>query len=81
MIWLILTLKNKLASPFNKHFTHFNLNNEKALTKVSAKQNWHLPNLPGRFHPSTFGVYRLNYCVRYGNRWYPIAIDTRSVCL
>ena len=25
--------------------------------------------LPGRFHPSTFDLWMLNYCVRYGNRW------------
>ena len=35
-----------------------------------------LPILPGRFQPSTFSVWRLNFCVRYGNRWYPPAIVT-----
>ena len=39
-------------------------------------QNQQLPNLPGRFQPSTFGVCGLNYCVRYGNRWNPTAIVT-----
>ena len=38
--------------------------------------NQQLPILPGRFQPSTFSVYGLNYCVRYGNRWNPIAIAT-----
>ena len=35
-----------------------------------------LPILPGRFQPSTFSVWRLNFCVRYGNRWNPPAIVT-----
>ena len=44
---------------------------------MSAFSNWQLSILPGRFQPSTFDVYGLNYCVRYGNRWNPIAIATR----
>ena len=39
-------------------------------------ENQRLPILPGRFHPSTFGVCGLNYCVRHGNRWIPAAIAT-----
>ena len=38
--------------------------------------NQRLPILPGRFQPSTFDVYELNYCVRYGNRWNLVAITT-----
>ena len=34
------------------------------------------PTLPGRFQPSTISVLRLNFCVRYGNRWIPQAIIT-----
>ena len=34
------------------------------------------PTLPGRFQPSTISVLRLNFCVRYGNRWNPQAIIT-----
>ena len=34
------------------------------------------PTLPGRFQPSTISVWRLNFCVRYGNRWIPPAIVT-----
>ena len=34
------------------------------------------PTLPGRFQPSTISVLRLNFCVRYGNRWIPQAIVT-----
>ena len=33
-------------------------------------------SLPGRYQPSTFDVLRLNFCVRYGNRWNPQAIAT-----
>ena len=32
--------------------------------------------LPGRFQPSTFGVYELNYCVRHGYRCRLVAIAT-----
>ena len=34
------------------------------------------PTLPGRFQPSTIGAKRLNFCVRDGNRWDPLAIIT-----
>ena len=34
------------------------------------------PTLPGRLQPSTIGAERLNFCVRYGNRWAPFAITT-----
>ena len=34
------------------------------------------PTLPGRFQPSTIGAKRLNFCVRDGNRWIPLAIIT-----
>ena len=34
------------------------------------------PTLPGRLQPSTIGAERLNFCVRYGNRWIPFAIVT-----
>ena len=37
------------------------------------------PILPGRFQPSTFGAKRLNFCVRNGNRWIPLAIVTGMV--
>ena len=38
---------------------------------------------PGRFQPSTIGAEGLNFCVRYGNRWYPFAIITGNceLCL
>ena len=34
------------------------------------------PTLPGRCQPSTIGAERLNFCVRDGNRWDPLAIAT-----
>ena len=34
------------------------------------------PTLPGRCQPSTISAKRLNFCVRYGNRWVPLAIIT-----
>ena len=43
--------------------------------RVSAL-NRRLPNLPGRFQPSTFGVWGLNCRVRDGNGWNPPAIAT-----
>ena len=39
------------------------------------------PNLPGRVQPSTFGAKRLNFCVRNGNRWNPLAITTGNCLL
>ena len=37
------------------------------------------PTLPGRLQPSTIGAERLNFCVRYGNRWIPFAIVTGNL--
>ena len=34
------------------------------------------PIFPGRFQPSIFGANELNFCVRDGNRWDLIAINT-----
>ena len=34
------------------------------------------PTLPGRLQPSTIGAERLNFCVRDGYRWNPLAIAT-----
>ena len=36
----------------------------------------HLSIFPGRHQPSIFDVYELNFCVRNGNRWSLIAINT-----
>ena len=37
------------------------------------------PTLPGRVRPSTIGAERLNFCVRYGYRWFPFAFVTEIV--
>ena len=37
------------------------------------------PILPGRLQPSTFGAKGLNFCVRDGNRWIPLAIATGNL--
>ena len=34
------------------------------------------PTLPARLQASTIGAERLNFCVRYGNRWIPFAMVT-----
>ena len=39
------------------------------------------PILPGRCQPSTFSAVRLNFCVRYGYRWFPYAIVTGNLAL
>ena len=36
-----------------------------------------LPIFPGSRPPSIVGTNELNYCVRYGNRWILIVINTR----
>ena len=38
-----------------------------------------LPIFPGSHPPSIVGVHVLNFCVRDGNRWTLIAINTNSV--
>ena len=37
---------------------------------------WQLPILAGSFPPTTFGVEKLNFCVRHGNRCILLAIAT-----
>jgi hypothetical protein len=39
---------------------------------------WQRPTLPRRLHLSTIGAERLNFCVRYGYRCFPLAIATKS---
>ena len=68
---------NSLDSRFVHIFTI-----EKNKTKAVAFRNSFLigirrrPTLPGRFQPSTIGAERLNFCVRDGYRWCPLAIVT-----
>ena len=51
-------------------------NKKETVIRRSLWRNQQLPMLPGRFQPSTFGVYELNYCVRHGYRCRLVAIAT-----
>ena len=50
-----------------------------SITRTGCSSNRQRPILPDRFQSSTFGVQGLNYCVRHGNRWTPLAIVTGYV--
>ena len=68
--------------PFAGIWAHLRLYG--ALEKLSLLQHLSLgirrrPTLPGRFQPSTISAKRLNFCVRYGNRWIPLAIITGNL--
>ena len=49
------------------------------LTTRSRIGKWRCPILPVSVPTSTFGVRKLNFCVRYGNRWNLSAIITTMV--
>ena len=49
------------------------------LTTRSRIGKWRCPILPVSDPTSTFGVRKLNFCVRYGNRWNLSAIITTMV--
>ena len=57
--------------------------NSRMLCHWATKAYWirRRPTLPGRCQPSTISVLRLNFCVRYGNRWDPQAIVTGNIVL
>ena len=61
-------------------FLQYKCKEPSAYSALSSLSGRRLPILPGRHHPSTFGVCRLNCCVRDGNRWNPAAITTNLVC-
>ena len=42
---------------------------------------WHLSIVPGRRQPSIFDINELNFCVRDGNRWTLVIIDTNYFVL
>ena len=61
-----------------------NLGTKKGLRRYYSTQSLGIrqrPILPGRFQPSTFSAERLNFCVRYGYRWFPLAIATGNCML
>ena len=58
-------------------------------TKLGCKKNLHpiewrfvfaLPIFPGSRPPSIVGVHELNFCVRDGNRWTLMTINTNYIC-
>ena len=51
------------------------------MRKLTAQKDekWRCPILPVSDPTSTFGVRKLNFCVRYGNRWNLSAIITTMV--
>ena len=70
-----------IAPPRGQHWTAADYEKGAPILSVLLLfRNQRLPILPGRFHPSTFGVCGLNYCVRHGNRWIPAAIATEFFC-
>ena len=52
--------------------------NEKASTIYGGGEMFALPIFPGSRPPSIVGADELNFCVRDGNRWTLIAINTNS---
>ena len=56
-------------------------NKKRAVRKLTAQkyEKWRCPILPVGVPTSTFGVRKLNFCVRYGNRWNLSAIITTMV--
>ena len=67
----------KVKRFFQKFQTFFEayLGNKKT-TLSCGSQCWHQPIVPGRFQPSIVGTSELNFCVRYGNRWTLVVINT-----
>ena len=61
-----------------REFRYYPIEYEKAPANAEAFSYGirQCPTLPGRLQPSTIGAERLNFCVRYGNRWDPFAIVT-----
>ena len=73
------------AWPFHHTIQSFEkLGYKKGLRRYYSTQSLGIrqrPILPGRFQPSTFSAERLNFCVRYGYRWFPLAIATGNFIL
>ena len=69
----------RLASSMNQLLFFFYTHKKThAVVKISVRFfcDRQFPTLPGRYQPSTIGVKRLNFCVRYGYRCVPLAIVT-----
>ena len=72
-----VALTNWANGPIIKFYR--NLQQPRRKTWLLLFQCRHLSIFPGRHQPSIFDVYELNYCVRNGNRWNLIAINTDYV--
>ena len=60
----------------SSHWQRKKRGNRDYFVSVPRKGIRQRPTLPGRLQPSTIGAERLNFCVRDGNRWDPLAIAT-----
>ena len=60
-------------------FNILSKNTEKGKT-FFPKLAWQRPILAGGDPPTTFGVLKLNFCVRHGNRCILLALTTTLVC-
>ena len=80
--WLIAKAArvNRAANFLDRHNRGRNKKN-RAVRKLTAQKDekWRCPILPVSDPTSTFGVRKLNFCVRYGNRWNLSAIITTMV--
>ena len=63
------------------HYTYSKpcFNAEKSLTTEVVRLVFALPIFPGSRPPSIVGADELNFCVRDGNRWTLIAINTNYI--
>ena len=62
---------------FEKHSVIFKDKNENTAEFSAVFQScWRLSIVPGRLQPSIVDINELNFCVRDGNRWTLVIIDT-----
>ena len=71
-----LNTQNAKRSRFSIHAPNCPNNKKEPDRKIWFSGFRRRPTLPGRCQPSTIGAEGLNFCVRYGNRWFPFAIAT-----
>ena len=74
--YILSHLKRKCKLFLFFYIIFFKINKKQIPYWVPAFMCWHLPIVPGRLQPSIFGTNELNFCVRYGNRWTLIVINT-----
>ena len=83
-VLLLISLTGSLCSgfprsdftPFAGIFPVIGMLEKLSLLQLPLSGSRRRPTLPGRCQPSTISAKRLNFCVRYGNRWIPPAIVT-----